>query len=73
MHANKPIFNHTMEPGDDEKRLYFCLWMGSEIMGNRNFHRNVMFSDEATNGTVSSQHVRYYSTTNPQFTIATRR
>lgn len=76
MHAYKPVFNHTLEPGDDEKRLYFCLWMGNEIMRNRNFHRNIMFSDEATfstNGTVSSQHVRYWSYTNPHFRIKTRR
>lgn len=76
IHAYKPIFNHTLELGDDEKRLYFCLWMGNEIMRNRNFHHNIMFSDEATfstNGTVSSQHVRYWSDTNPHFRISNNR
>lgn len=76
IHAYKPIFNHTLELGDDEKRLYFCLWMGNEIMRNRNFHNNIVFSDEATfstNGTVSSQHVRYWSDTNPHFRISNNR
>lgn len=76
LYPYKPIFNHTLEPGDDEKRLYFCMWMGDEIMENQNFHKSIVFSDEATfssNGTVSSQHVRYWSDTNPHFRIASKR
>lgn len=76
IHPYKPIFRHTLEAGDDEKRLFFCLWMGSKIMENRNFHHSIVFSDESTfstNGTVSSQHVRHWSDTNPHFRIANRR
>ena len=69
-HPYKPIFNHALEPGDPAKRLYFCLWMGAQIMDNQYFYRNIIFSDEATfstNGTVASQHVRYWSDYNPNF------
>lgn len=69
-HPYKPIFNHALEPGDPAKRLYFCLWMGDQIMDNQYFYRNIIFSDEATfstNGTVASQHVRYWSDYNPNF------
>lgn len=72
----KPVFNHTLEPGDEAKRLDFCLWIGSKIASNRYFYRNILFSDEATfstNGTVSSQHVRYWSDTNPLFRITNHR
>lgn len=73
----KPKYNHTLEEGDDGKRLDFCLWVGSKILdGNRGFHKLIMFSDESTfstNGTVASQHVRYWSDTNPMFRISCRR
>lgn len=45
-------------------------------MRNPYFHHNIMFSDEAmfsTNGTVSSQHVRYWSDVNPHFRILNKR
>lgn len=73
----KPHYNHTLEEGDDGKRLDFCLWIGSKILGgNRGFHKLIMFSDESTfstNGTVASQHVRYWSDVNPIFRIPTGR
>lgn len=71
-HPYKPIFNHALEPGDPAKRLDFCLWMGSQIMDDHHFYQNIIFSDEATfssNGTVASQHVRYWSDYNPNFRI----
>lgn len=73
----KPHFNHTLEEGDKAKRLDFCLWVGNEILsGNMNFYKFITFSDESTfstNGTVASQHVRYWSETNPEFRISTGR
>lgn len=76
IHPYKPIFNHALEHGDPAKRLDFCLWMGAQIMDNQYFYRDIIFSDEATfstNGTVSSQHVRYWSNHNPYFRIARNR
>lgn len=73
----KPIFNHTLEEGDEAKRLDFCLWVGNKIVsGNRNFHKFIMYSDESTfstNGKVSSAHVRYWSENNPRFRVPARR
>ncbi|MGH9701418.1 MAG: hypothetical protein ACRD52_18410 [Candidatus Acidiferrales bacterium] len=73
----KPHYNQTLEEGDEGKRLDFCLWVGSKIAGgNRIFHKLIMFSDESTfstNGTVASQHVRYWNDVNPMFRIPTRR
>lgn len=57
LYLYKPIFNHMLEPEDDEKRLYFCMWMGDKIMENRNFYKRIVFSDYATftsNGTIAS-------------------
>ena len=72
----KPHHNHTLEEGDECKRLDFCLWVGSKILGgNRGFYKLIMFSGESTfstNGTVASQHVRYWSDVNPTFRIPTR-
>lgn len=69
----KPVFNHTLEAGDEAKRLDFCLWIGGM---ERNFHQQIMFSDESTfstNGIVASQHSRYWSAENPHFRIPSRR
>lgn len=71
----KPKFRHTLEIEDHAVRLDFCLWIGENIMDNRYFYQNLMFSDEATfstNGTVSSQNCRYWSTQNPNFNINAR-
>lgn len=72
----KPKFVHTLEANDDAKRLDFCLWVGQKYLQNRNFFHNIIFSDEATfstNGVVSSQNLRYWSTENPHFRIHCRR
>lgn len=73
----KPHFNQALEDGDQAKRLDFCLWIGDKILNENNqFHKLILFSDESTfstNGTVASQHVRYWSTENPEFRIPARR
>lgn len=76
-HPFKPHFNHALEDGDHAKRLDFCLWVGDKILNENNqFHKLILFTDESTfstNGTVASQHVRYWSTENPQFRIPAHR
>jgi len=77
LYPYKPHFNQRLEEGDDAKRLDFCLWIGDKILsGNVDFYKCIMFSDESTfstNGTVATQHVRYWSLENPEFRIMTRR
>lgn len=68
----KPKFLHTLELGDEERRMEFCLWAQGNYLENRNFLREILFSDEATfttNGVVSSQNSRYWSAENPEWVI----
>lgn len=72
----KPKFVHTIEEGDAGRRLLFCLTIGEKCIVERNFYKNIVFSDEATfttNGVISSQNCRYWSTNNPNFRINCRR
>ncbi|KAJ8960170.1 hypothetical protein NQ318_003892 [Aromia moschata] len=58
----KQKFRHTLEEGDEAKRLDFCLEMGNRDLNDVGFHKPILFSDESTfstNGVVSSQHCRY--------------
>ncbi|KAJ8937844.1 hypothetical protein NQ318_022262 [Aromia moschata] len=58
----KPKFGHTLEEGDEAKRLVFCLEMGNRVLNDVGFYKRILFSDESTfstNGVVSSQHCRY--------------
>ncbi|KAJ8955113.1 hypothetical protein NQ318_009006, partial [Aromia moschata] len=55
----KPKFRHTLEDGDEAKRLDFCLEMGNRVLNDVGIHKRILFSDESTfsiNGVVSSQH-----------------
>ncbi|KAJ8951697.1 hypothetical protein NQ318_012239 [Aromia moschata] len=57
-----PKFSHTLEEGDEAKRLDFCLEMANRVLNDVRFHKRILFSDESTfltNGVVSSQHCRY--------------
>ncbi|KAJ8936849.1 hypothetical protein NQ318_000586, partial [Aromia moschata] len=72
----KPKFRHTLEEGDEAKRLDFCLEMDNRVLNDVGFHKRILFSDESTfstNGVVSSQHCPYWSETNPHFTISCQR
>lgn len=72
----KPKFLHTLEPGDEERRLEFCYWLQGEYLHNGNFLNEILFTDEATfttNGVVSSQNCRHWSAENPEFIINARR
>ncbi|KAJ8963208.1 hypothetical protein NQ318_018674 [Aromia moschata] len=60
----KPKFRHTLEEGDEAKRLDFCLEMGNRVLNDVGFHKRILFSDESTfstNGVVSSQHCRCWN------------
>lgn len=68
----KPKFLHTLQEGDNQRRLEYCLWSQGEYLNNRHFLKNVLFTDEATfttNGVVSSQNCRYWSAENPHWVI----
>ncbi|KAJ8938362.1 hypothetical protein NQ318_004987 [Aromia moschata] len=57
----KPKFRHTLEEGDEAKRLDFCLEISNRVLNDVGFHKQILFSDESTfstNGVVSSQHCR---------------
>lgn len=72
----KVRFRHTLEEGDESRRLEFCLTLGEKILEDRNFHKNIIFSDESTfttNGVPSSQNCRYWSKDNPNYVINSRR
>ncbi|KAJ8959171.1 hypothetical protein NQ318_022432, partial [Aromia moschata] len=67
----KPKFRHTLEEGDKAKKFGFLFGDGQQRL-----HKRILFSDEytfSTNGVVSSQYFRYWSETNPNFTISCRR
>lgn len=72
----KPKFLHTLEEGDDNRRLEYCFWAQGNYLNDRHFLEKIMFSDEATfttNGVVSSQNCRYWTTENPHWVINCKR
>lgn len=75
LHLYKPQFIHTLRPGDHDRRFEFCCDIQGMLEDNPFMGRLILFSDEATftsNGTVSTQNCRWWSDTNPNFTIKTR-
>ncbi|KAJ8955873.1 hypothetical protein NQ318_005421, partial [Aromia moschata] len=44
----KPKFRHTLEEGDEAKRLDFCLEMSNRVLNHVGFHKRILFSDEST-------------------------
>lgn len=72
----KPRFLHTLEAGDTELRMEFCLWMQGMYLENPEFLKRIMYTDEATfttNGVVSSQNIRLWSEDNPHWVIECKR
>lgn len=68
----KPKFVQVLRDRDYDARFDFCAWYQGMLEENRNFSRNVLFSDEATfssNGVVSSQNCRWWADHNPNFII----
>lgn len=74
-HPYKPQFVHTLKPRDYGSRFDFCSLIQGEVEEDPFMPRKIIFTDEATftsNGTVSSQNCRWWSDSNPNFTIKTR-
>lgn len=74
-HPYKPQYIHTLKPGDYDRRLEFCFLIQGKLEDDPFLARKIIFSDEATftsNGTVSSQNCRWWTDSNPHFTIKTR-
>lgn len=72
----KAKFCHTLEEGDEARRLQFCLSFRELILANRNFHKSIFFSNESTfttNGVPSSQNCRYWSEDNLYYVINARK
>lgn len=68
----KPRFLHTLQPGDDQRRMEYCLVMQAKFYEDHSLFGKILFTDEATfstNGTVSSQNIRYWSNENPHWVI----
>lgn len=68
----KPRFLHTLQPGDDERRMEYCLTMQAKFYEDNGIFGKILFTDEATfstNGTVSSQNIRFWSEDNPHWVI----
>ncbi|KAJ8962822.1 hypothetical protein NQ318_001222 [Aromia moschata] len=64
--AFKAKIIHTLEVGDDARRLDFCLER-SEAYVDMHFHKSIIVSDESTfspNGVVSSQNCRFWAQEN---------
>lgn len=72
----KPKFLQTLEDGDNERRLEYCLWLQGEYLNNRNFLKYILYTDEATfttNGVVTSQNIRMWSDQNPHWIVQCKR
>lgn len=72
----KPKIMQTLERGDEERRMEFCLFCQGEYLTDENFLGNILFTDEATfttNGVVSSQNSRHWTTENPHWAINSKR
>lgn len=71
----RPQIIHTLKERDFDRRFDFCCLVQGKLEEDPFFTRHIIFSDEATfssNGTVSSQHCRWWSDNNPNFTIKSR-
>lgn len=76
LHPFKAKFLHTLEPGDENLRMEYCLWAQGEFLNNPNFLNKILFTDEATfstNGVVCSQNNRFWSRQNPDFIVNCKR
>lgn len=59
-------------PGDNQRRLFFCLWLKERVNANPDFLRTVLWSDEATfmtNGMMNRQNFRLWHDENPHWHI----
>jgi hypothetical protein len=69
-HPYKPCVVQELLEDDLERRLQFCEDVTIRLQKNANFHKNILFTDEATfclNGTINKQNTRYWSSQNPRW------
>ena len=74
LHAFKIKLTQELKPLDHLKRRNFSNWALEKLEENEEFHRKIIFSDEAhfwLNGFVNKQNMRYWSTTNPNLLLKT--
>ena len=68
LHAFKNKLTQELKPLDHLQRRNFSTWAPAKLEENEEFHRKIIFSDEAhfwLNGFVNKQNMRYWSATNP--------
>ncbi|GFW81900.1 putative DD41D transposase [Trichonephila clavipes] len=69
-----PRFGLTIHQNDDQARRIFVEWAQNEIAVVPDFHKRILFSDEAhfwLNGNVNKQNCRIWSEANPQVYVET--
>ena len=74
LHALKIKLTEELKPLDHLKRGNFSNLALAKLEKNEEFHRKIIFSDEAhfwLNGSVSKQNMRYWSETNPNLLLKT--
>ena len=74
LHAFKIKLTQKLKPLDHLKRRNFSNWVLPKLEENEEFHRKIIFSDEAhfwLNGFINKQNMRYWSATNPNVLLET--
>ncbi|GFS76600.1 putative DD41D transposase [Trichonephila clavipes] len=67
-------FGLAIHPNDHQARRRFIEWAQNEIAVVPDFHKRILFSDEAhfwLNGYVNKQNCRFWSEANPQVYVET--
>ncbi|XP_050530953.1 uncharacterized protein LOC126899769 [Daktulosphaira vitifoliae] len=68
LHPYKIKLTQELKPLDHQKRRMFVNWAEQQLENDPDFHRKIIFSDEAhfwLNGFVNKQNMRYWSGSNP--------
>ena len=74
LRAYKIQFVQDMQPNDPQVRRRFVEWVQNSITVVTDFHKRILFSDEAhfwLNGYVNKQNYRIWSEGNPQVYVNT--
>ena len=74
LHAFKIKLTQELKPLDHLKRRNFSYSAMAKLEENEEFHRKIIFSDEAyfwLNGFVNKQNMHYWSATNPNVLLET--
>ncbi|XP_033213870.1 uncharacterized protein LOC117170932 [Belonocnema kinseyi] len=67
-HPYKIKLTQELKPLDHQKRRIFVNWAEQQLENDPDFHRKIIFSDEAhfwLHGFVNKQNMRYWSGSNP--------